>query len=61
MKYFRWIDTIEQAQYTDVHYGAIGNECCFNWRMIFRFLYHHAEKKVNSNCILYNYCLIITD
>ncbi|CAB3226218.1 unnamed protein product [Arctia plantaginis] len=41
-----WVDTIEQAQYTDVHYGTIESECSFNWRMIFRFLYHHAEKKM---------------
>ncbi|CAH0703240.1 unnamed protein product [Spodoptera exigua] len=41
-----WIDTIEQAQYTDVHYSSSSGEGSFNWRMIFHFHYHHAEKKL---------------
>ncbi|CAH1647468.1 unnamed protein product [Spodoptera littoralis] len=41
-----WIDTIEQAQYTDVHYSSSSGEGSFNWRMIFHFQYHHAEKKL---------------
>ncbi|PZC81246.1 otoferlin [Helicoverpa armigera] len=41
-----WIDTIEQAQYTDVHYSSSAGEGSFNWRMIFHFQYHQAEKKL---------------
>ncbi|XP_035437997.2 otoferlin isoform X3 [Spodoptera frugiperda] len=41
-----WIDTIEQAQYTDVHYSSSSGEGSFNWRMIFHFQFHHAEKKL---------------
>ncbi|CAH0577888.1 unnamed protein product [Chrysodeixis includens] len=41
-----WVDTVEQAQYTDVHYSSLSGEGSFNWRMIFHFQYHHAEKKL---------------
>ncbi|XP_026747253.1 otoferlin-like isoform X2 [Trichoplusia ni] len=41
-----WVDTVDQAQYTDVHYSSLAGEGCFNWRMIFHFQYHHAEKKL---------------
>ncbi|KAJ8737899.1 hypothetical protein PYW08_000494 [Mythimna loreyi] len=41
-----WIDAVEQAQYTDVHYNSASGEGRFNWRMIFHFQFHQAEKKL---------------
>ncbi|KAM3968476.1 otoferlin [Aphomia sociella] len=38
-----WIGSINQCQYTDVHYRSDGDSR-FNWRMAFDFYYQHAER-----------------
>ncbi|KAJ0183968.1 hypothetical protein K1T71_000391 [Dendrolimus kikuchii] len=41
-----WIGSIDDAQYTDVHYRTEMGNSSFNWRMIFQFQYKPTERKL---------------
>lgn len=41
-----WLDDIEAAQYTDIHYRSLTGEGNFNWRMIFPFKFSLGEDMV---------------
>ena len=60
--FYRWIDTIEQAQYTDVHNSTSTGDASFNWRMVFNFQYHPAEKKVSltSFLLVKNFIIVLS-
>lgn len=44
----RWLDNVEDAQYTDVHYRSLTGEGNFNWRLIFPLLYSNVEDMVTK-------------
>ncbi|XP_037905651.1 fer-1-like protein 6 [Hermetia illucens] len=41
-----WLEDIDEAQYTDVHYRSLNGEGNFNWRMIFPLRYSRVEDKM---------------
>ncbi|XP_065073914.1 fer-1-like protein 6 [Ochlerotatus camptorhynchus] len=38
-----WIQNVEDAQFTDIHYRSLDGTGNFNWRMIFPFVYSSSE------------------
>lgn len=42
----RWLDNIDDSQYTDIHYRSLTGEGNFNWRMIFPLKYSIGEDVV---------------
>lgn len=45
--YYRWLDNVQDAQNTDVHYRSFTGEGQFNWRFVFPLLYAEAEDMVS--------------
>lgn len=50
---YSWLEDVENAQYTDVHYRSLNGEGNFNWRMVFPLMYSKTEDMV----IYYNLIL----
>ena len=42
--YCRWLQGLDDAQKTDVHYRSLDGEGNFNWRLLFPFEYLPQEK-----------------
>ena len=48
-----WMEDIELAQFTDIHYRSLTGEGNFNWRMIFQLQYSICEDMVNVQNKIY--------
>lgn len=44
---YRWLDNVDDAQFTDIHYRSLTGEGKFNWRLIFPLLYSRTEDMVH--------------
>jgi hypothetical protein len=44
----RWLNDIEEAQFTDTHFRSLNGEGNFNWRMIFGMKYAIGEDMVKQ-------------
>lgn len=44
----RWLNDVEKAQFTDVHFRSLNGEGNFNWRMIFEMKYSIGEDMVGG-------------
>lgn len=42
-----WLESVDDAQFTDVHFRSLNGEGNFNWRMIFHLKFSIAEDMVN--------------
>lgn len=45
-----WVEDIEKAQCTDVHYRSMNGEGNFNWRMLFPIKFSLTEDMVMNAC-----------
>lgn len=45
--FLSWVEDIEKAQYTDIHYRSMTGDGNFNWRMIFPIKFSLIEDMVS--------------
>lgn len=57
--FFSWINNVDEAQYTDIHYRSLTGEGNFNWRMVFSVKYNKSEDMVRYFLFSFNEFFLI--